>query len=571
MNTVQRNLLAIVLSAIVMVVYFMWFAPPVSQPQPAAEENSTTFERSEETPNITEIKQESLVEPIAASINVEEKLVTIYTDLFVAEISNVSGGSFTKFTLNNYSGSYNSFGDYVDTLNVSLLNMIDNDCRPCLAMFDKDTKEYYNFSDAFNVSYDDGSKIYLSGDENTTLVFSYADESGMSIEKRLTIYGNSYSTDHSYLLDGFENSYRKTFELLWGGGLSPTESIEKEDVQNGAATISQAKEIEKISLTKNSSMKREVYQGNTEWVAVKNKYFIGAILPESTGDYATMSADNILFGEREITPVYKTSVGYGVSVNAISSQIYLGPQQVESLRATGTTIENSMNWGFSFIRPISKLVLKLLTFLHNPFSSVVVNYGVVLIVFAFLIRIITGPLMKKSAKSTQKMQLIQPQVKAVQKKLKNNPQKMNQEVMALYKKHGVNPLGGCLPMLIQMPLLFALFVVFRNTIEFRGEPFFLWITDLSSPDAVFSLPFSIPIYGGHVAVLPIIMGVTMFLQQKISSASMDKSQKPMMYMMTGFFFLIFNSFPSGLNLYYAVSNILNILQQKSVKAQLAKE
>jgi len=571
MNTVQRNLLAIVLSAIVMVVYFMWFAPPVSQPQPAAEENSTTFERSEETPNITEIKQESLVEPTAASINVEEKLVTIYTDLFVAEISNVSGGSFTKFTLNNYSGSYNSFGDYVDTLNVSLLNMIDNDCRPCLAMFDKDTKEYYNFSDAFNVSYDDGSKIYLSGDENTTLVFSYADESGMSIEKRLTIYGNSYSTDHSYLLDGFENSYRKTFELLWGGGLSPTESIEKEDVQNGAATISQAKEIEKISLTKNSSMKREVYQGNTEWVAVKNKYFIGAILPESTGDYATMSADNILFGEREITPVYKTSVGYGVSVNAISSQIYLGPQQVESLRATGTTIENSMNWGFSFIRPISKLVLKLLTFLHNPFSSVVVNYGVVLIVFAFLIRIITGPLMKKSAKSTQKMQLIQPQVKAVQKKLKNNPQKMNQEVMALYKKHGVNPLGGCLPMLIQMPLLFALFVVFRNTIEFRGEPFFLWITDLSSPDAVFSLPFSIPIYGGHVAVLPIIMGVTMFLQQKISSASMDKSQKPMMYMMTGFFFLIFNSFPSGLNLYYAVSNILNILQQKSVKAQLAKE
>ncbi|MBC8213439.1 MAG: membrane protein insertase YidC [Candidatus Marinimicrobia bacterium] len=567
MNTVQRNLLAIVLSALVMVVYFMWFAPPVAPPQPVAEETVEI----KKPPIIKEQVFEERVVKTPVSEEGEEKLITIYTDLFVAEISNVSGGSFTKFSLNNFSGSYNAYGDFVDTINVSLLNVQENECRPCLSMFDKDTKEYENFSGVFDVTYDDGSEIHLSGDEETTFIFSYRNDSGISIEKRLTIYGNSYSSDHLYLLNGFENTYRKTFELIWSGGLSPTERMENEDIQNGAATISQAEEIEKISLSKDEHLKREVYQGNTEWVAIKNKYFIAAILPSESGDYATMSADNVHFGDREATPIYTASVGYGVGVNEIASQIYLGPQQIDKLRATGTTIEDAMNWGFSFIRPISKLVLKLLTFLHNPFNAIVINYGVVLIVFALLIRIVTGPLMKKSARSTQKMQLIQPQVKAVQKKLKSNPQKMNQEVMALYKKHGVNPLGGCLPMLVQMPLLFALFVVFRNTIEFRGEPFIFWITDLSSPDAIFSLPFNIPIYGSHVAILPIIMGTTMFLQQKISSASMDKSQKPMMYMMTGFFFLLFNSFPSGLNLYYAVSNVLNILQQRSVKAQLSKE
>ena len=142
---------------------------------------------------------------------------------------------------------------------------------------------------------------------------------------------------------------------------------------------------------------------------------------------------------------------------------------------------------------------------------------------------------------------------------------MNQEVMALYRDEGVNPLGGCLPMLLQMPLLWALFVVFRSTIEFRGSKFMLWITDLSQPDIIFNLPFSIPIYGGHIAVLPILMGISIFLTQRMSMATMDKAQRPMMYIMNGFFVLLFNQFPSGLNLYYTVYNLLNFFQQRSIR------
>ena len=137
--------------------------------------------------------------------------------------------------------------------------------------------------------------------------------------------------------------------------------------------------------------------------------------------------------------------------------------------------------------------------------------------------------------------------------------------MKLYTESGVNPLGGCLPMLIQMPLLFSLFIVFRSTIEFRGAPFFGWISNLSQPDTIINLPIYIPLYGDQIAFLPILLGVTMFLSQKMSMASMDPKQKPFMYIMSVFFYLIFNSFPSGLNLYYVVYNILNYLQQKSLK------
>ncbi len=163
------------------------------------------------------------------------------------------------------------------------------------------------------------------------------------------------------------------------------------------------------------------------------------------------------------------------------------------------------------------------------------------------------------------MQAVQPQLKKLQEKYKNDSKKLNQEMMKLYRENKVNPAGGCFPMLLQMPLLFSLFLVFRSTIEFRGAPFFGWISNLSQPDTIFNLSFHIPVYGNQVAFLPLLLGVSMFLTQKMSMANMDKKQKPMMYIMSAFFFLIFNSFPSGLNLYYLVYNILNYLQQRSLK------
>jgi YidC/Oxa1 family membrane protein insertase len=246
------------------------------------------------------------------------------------------------------------------------------------------------------------------------------------------------------------------------------------------------------------------------------------------------------------------------SSNPVDCSLYLGPLEYNHIKNLNVELENIMNFGWFFIKPISHGVLYLLTSMHK----FVPNYGVLLIIFSVLVKILVYPLTKKSYHSTKEMQAIQPLIMELREKYKGDPQRLNKETMKLYKEHGVNPLGGCLPMLLQMPLLFALFIVFRTTIELRGAPFVLWIKDLSAPDTILELPFTIPIYGSQVSVLPILMGVSMFIQQKTMGTQATGQQKYMSYFMTVFFLLLFNNFPSGLNLYYTLFNVLTILQQK---------
>ena len=226
-----------------------------------------------------------------------------------------------------------------------------------------------------------------------------------------------------------------------------------------------------------------------------------------------------------------------------------------------------MNFGWAIIRPISKGVLWTLKSMHGYIP----NYGVILIVFSIMVKLIVYPLTKKSYESTKAMQAIQPEISSLRDKHKNNPTKLNKATMELYKKKGVNPMGSCLPILLQMPLLIALFTVFRSTIELRGEPFVFWINDLSAPDIIFNLPFKVPIYGDYVCALPIIMALSMYAQQKMMTVGgpQQEQQKMMQYFMMGFFFLLFNSFPSGLNLYYTLFNVLTIIQQKFTGAEPA--
>ncbi len=230
-------------------------------------------------------------------------------------------------------------------------------------------------------------------------------------------------------------------------------------------------------------------------------------------------------------------------------------------------------WGWKIIQPISIGIMWLLKFLHK----FIPNYGFVLLVFSIVIKLIVYPLTHKSYESMKKMQALQPKLTEIKEKYGNNKQQLNKKTMAMYKEYGVNPLGGCLPMLLQMPLLIALFNVFRTTIELRNEPFIFWIKDLSSPDVIFTLPFNIPLYGNTIAVLPFIMAGMMLIQQKLSgTSSSNPQQKYMMYFMPLFMLLIFNNFPSGLVLYYTLFNLLTILQQKlminpSVEASVKKQ
>jgi len=503
---------------------------------------------------------------------IDEEFIIINTNLYSTTITNRGGGSVVQMVLNEmnstdyrYLGGYDSQGEYINE-NLVVLSPVENEnCAPCLSSYDVAEDNYLLFNAPFSIL-DDYSKIYyLDSDDELSLSFKYVDESGMTIYKEVTFHGNSYEIQHNFTLEKIANFYGDHFELRWDGGLTPTEKIQMDDITYASAMSGQSGETEDINQTSaEGGFSRQVLDGNTDWVSIRNKYFTAALIADDKGSFATLESHNGQFPQREITPVYSASIGYPVSIERINSRLYLGPLDLEKIQLTGTNLDETMNFGFTLIRPIGKAVLWFLKFLHNTLK---LNYGFILIIFALVVRIITGPLTKKSFESSQKMQKIQPLVKKIQAKLKDNPTKMNQEVMALYKEKGVNPLGGCLPMLLQMPLLWALFVVFRSTIEFRGAEFIFWIKDLSQPDVIINLPFSLPIYGGHIAVLPILMGISIFLTQRMSMATMDKAQRPMMYIMNAFFVLLFNQFPSGLNLYYTIYNILNFFQQRTIRLQ----
>jgi YidC/Oxa1 family membrane protein insertase len=238
--------------------------------------------------------------------------------------------------------------------------------------------------------------------------------------------------------------------------------------------------------------------------------------------------------------------------------VYLGPLDFDIVKGYKRGLEQIMSLGSAWIiRPISEYVMiPLFQFLH----MFIPNYGWVIIAFSIIIKLALQPLTRTSMKSMKRMQALTPMMTEIREKFKDDPNKQNQQIMNLYKEYGVNPAAGCLPMLLQMPILFALYAVFRSSIGLRQSAFMFWIGDLSIPDTVLRLPFTIPLFGiTDVSGLALAMGITMFLQQKMTVT--DPRQKAMVWMMPVLMTLMFNSLPSGLNLYYFVFNLLAIGQQ----------
>ena len=557
----KRNLLAVFLISIIIILTPKWmslFAPKenINSNNPVSfKENASPFKKKPSSFSVDLNKKNILL----------EKNIYIETDLFIASLSNRSGGSFTAFKLKNYSSGYDINGIFNDSLNVELINENNfSSCMPCIRHKDGFSGEIRFFDDLFN--YDGNDSIFISSKDFHELLFTYKTNNGGIINKKILIRGNSYTLENSFDFSNINFNYSDNIELAWIDGLLPTEKVQNEDIQNASFIAALGDDYEKFYYTNSDSIFYESLSGNTSWVGIKNKYFLMSLIPNRLGSGAAHSYRSFSFGSRNITPLYSAYISFPASNSfSLSSRLFLGPLDYNILKNENTGLENAISFGWTIIHPFSKGILFVLMFLKKYVN----NYGVVLILFAFLIRILTGPLTKKAAISSQKMQKIQPQIKKIQKKFAKNPQKLNAETIALYRDNGVNPLGGCLPVLIQMPLLFSLFLVFRTTIEFRGADFFLWISDLSQPDSIFELPFSIPLYGSYVCILPVLMSITMFIQQSYTiSSSTDKNQKLMMQSMSVVFFLIFNSFPSGLNLYYTISNVLNIFQQRSIKKSL---
>jgi YidC/Oxa1 family membrane protein insertase len=395
--------------------------------------------------------------------------------------------------------------------------------------------------------------LVLNEKESHAVSFTHQLRGGQIIKKTYTFVADRYDIELKIELNDIRaltSAY--SYELQWRSPLLSTEQKTSDDMSKAKVYALLNKDLESFDAGDDP----EQINGEVTWIAARTKYFASAIIPRD------VAASGLRMNGRKAKEAsgheikqYRYSILAPLDRGAGQEHrfsVFVGPLSYSILKSYNVELHRMMELGLKWVvEPFSILILMGFTQLYK----LIPNYGVVIIIFSVLIKLILNPLTKRSTRSMKEMQLLQPKIAELRAKFEKDPQRLNQETMKLYKEHGVNPLGGCLPVLLQMPLLFALFVVFGSTIELRQAPFVLWIKDLSVADTIVRLPAGIPLN-----ILPLVMGVTMFFQQKMTMT--DPKQKAMIYLMPVIFTFMFYSFPSGLTLYYSLFNILSLVQQK---------
>jgi len=516
------------------------------------------YQKEETVPQ--EVEHKDITKKVVEAINPffkgdsDLKKYKIETDFYSVTVTNKGGGNFLNFILKKY-----------DTYDSSLVNLVSEKLNNNLQISFQDINGQYVSTGKYLFLSDYNKDLtILKNDEKLTLkyVINYHDS---QITKELTFYNDTYHIDVNVSInDPGKLLLNHQYQIKWENGLPLTEEYKEGDSQYNSAFTYMADELSDYSITEKGKAEPKTISGNADWLAVRTKYFV-SILSVVNADVS----DGVFFSGRGvekkeyIEKLYTTGFFVRDDSRRIDKfRLYLGPLDYNELSKYDNNVDELImnnGWYERVFRSISiYIIIPVLEWLHKFIS----NYGLVIIVFSILVKIVLFPITKKSYQSTKKMQKLQPMMAEVKEKYKNDQQRMQKEMMKLYKTHGY-PLSGCLPMLLQMPLLIALYTVFRSTIQLRGAMFIPGlVNDLSRADTLFVLPFTLPFYGDHFNLLPIIMAITMFFQSKMTMQ--DPKQKAMLYIMPVFMLAIFNKFPSGLNLYYIMFNVLTVLQQKYV-------
>ncbi len=482
--------------------------------------------------------------------NIESETLVVDGGSYVAQISNLAGGSIFSFNLKKHLKRSEESLDLIDNQNKKNL----------VVSFINQSGEVVVLDELWSIV--SGGSVVLSEENiSSSMVFETA-YMGQPVTKKLTFYYNSYEVDVDVSLREIkESSLDEKYILSWVGGLPEHEG--SQDAMFMEGLVSQVGSIESFrvgsagffgsSNTKSISEETKKYVGLVDFAGYRTKYFGVFFVPQKS----------------DMVELYKypslTRAGVDINItqdiNLEKNKLYLGPLDYTSVEALGVGLEEKI-LGWQWLSSVSWLVYSIMILLYG----LIPNYGVVVVLFAVLIKLVTYPLMAKQLRSSKKMQEISPIMNNIKIKYKNNPTLQQQKMAALFQEHKINPLAGCLPLLIQMPVLMSVFMVFRNTIEFRGESFVFWINDLSAADTLFS-------FGGiPINILPFLMSASMYYTMKLSSASQpaggdpaqEATQQMMKYMFPGMMFFLFYSFPSGLNLYYLCFNIMQIAQQKII-------
>jgi YidC/Oxa1 family membrane protein insertase len=395
------------------------------------------------------------------------------------------------------------------------------------------------------------------------LTFTARDSSGLALRQVWRVRPNDYAFDVEVDVRGVPASWRiEDYSLTMRSWPQVTEHDLQADHRMLRSSSMLGKNIRREGaggLVKGSKS----FDGAVRWASVQSRYFIAAAavqhgVPRGVHASAVLQAldpgmvANLPRGTRPEQPLVSTSLTMsvpGAGAGPDRFVVYVGPSEYFRLAGLKVQLERVVDMGWNWLLPISTILLKVMNLLFGALK----NYGVTILVLATLVRVLLHPLNMSSIKSMRAMQRLQPEIERIREKYKDDPQALNTAMMAIYKENKVNPAGGCLPMLLQMPLFLALYQVLFNAIELRQAPFVAWMTDLSAPDVLFQVA------GFPIRLLPLLMAGSGFLQQKMTPT--DPRQAPTMYMMNIMMLVFFYNLPSGLVLYWTWMNVLTAVQQ----------
>ncbi len=551
----RRFIIALSLSLLVFLVYVRFFAP--QPPEKPAVPEITKEEMRQQKP--AESGLPSIPSEVAAP-KIEQAAVgreiVIETDLVKARV-NTAGGVISGWELKQYREADKTehgvgvlykriMGQAPPELqkkelgNVQLLPSYEginpNDMIAPLTVVPLD-KTLYQIA---HVEYRADHDLLQLGKDNPseTLVLTYKGPAGISIEKRLTFHNDSYKVDVVIQIKGFDG-----YTLSLGTDFGIADKVSKDaSGRVGLVAIVDGKLVS----DKLNNIKGEVqHAGIIDWFGQDDKYFTATVLSDLNGIVTTKRVP----APKEIGDLLTTDLTVKEKPEAHAFSLYAGPKIFTLLEAQGHGMEQMVDYGWFSI------LAKPMFWLLRHFYSITKNYGIAIILLTIVVRALLFYPSLKSATAMEEMKKIQPQLLAIREKYKKDAARMNQEMMKLYKEHKVNPLGGCLPMLLQLPFFIALYNVLSVSIELRQSPFIsFWIKDLSVYD---------PYY-----ILPIMMGVSMIFTMKMTSTSVDPQQQKIMMFMNIAFIFLFAWLPAGLLLYITLSNVLSIVQQLYVRKLL---
>ena len=526
MSTEKRLLIAIVISFLIIFLYQALFfkkEPQTTIPQQPTTQTEPVLKKAQPEETVIQEPEPVDKEEIRPVAGEREQKVTVQTSLYTAEWSS-RGAVLKKWTLTEYQDDE---GEQMELVSRSSKDL--NEYPFSLNTEDPDFNDSINKA-LFKAS---STRIDLHNGESKELVFTYADEQGNKVEKIFTFYDRTYEIDIQTTV--LKNNREIEPNIVWGPSFAnlPVQSKQNRFGQLTGVAVYSGGKVNRHSETKFDAEKNTY--NFVQWAGYESQYFTALFITSPQKASAAFLKQDI-----------NESSSFFLIVNHVD-KAYIGPKKYDILSKMGSDTKKLIKFGlFGFISEILYSALKIV---HHAIP----NWGFCIIVLTIVIKILFFPLTFSSTKSMAKMQELQPKIKALKSKYKKAKQdieqrkKLNEETMKLYKEQGVNPAGGCLPILIQLPIFWGFFRLLVVAIEFRHSPFIFWIQDLSIKD---------PYY-----ITPILMGITQFINQKMTPSAGDATQKRMMLIMPVIMTIFFMNFQSGLVLYWLTNNILQIGQQ----------